>query len=216
MRNVISHLKKYIIKKKEKKYFDKIRKINNNINPTIICNNCMGGVIYHNLGLQFLSPTINLFIKGNDYLNFCRNLKYYSNCELIQIEDNTNNYPVGCLIPHDNEHQKIMIYFQHYKSFEEAKYKWMERFKRVNWDNMYFIWEFYDTLYDTRYIYEFDKTDLKGKKMLLLHREFPNIKHAFVLSCYKDDLPMAKAFEYKGISGKRYLDEFDYVKFLNK
>jgi uncharacterized protein (DUF1919 family) len=28
---------------------------------TIFSSNCIGGVIYHDLGLRFMSPTINLF-----------------------------------------------------------------------------------------------------------------------------------------------------------
>lgn len=162
-----------------------------------------------------MSPTINLFIKGEDFLTFCKHLKYYSTCELIQVRDVSRDYPVGCLVPRDHSHKEIMVFFQHYKSFDEAKKKWDERFERINWDNIFFIWEFYDTLYDTQYLYEFDNMDLPGKKVLLLHREIPDVKHSFVLSCYKNDLPMAKAFAHKGISGKRYLDEFDYVGFLN-
>lgn len=156
-----------------------------------------------------------MFIKGEDFLAFCKDLKYYSTCELIQIEDKNRSYPVGRLISVDNTHKEIMIFFQHYKNFDEAKSKWIERFKRINWDNIFFIWEFYDTLYDIQYLYDFDNIELPGKKMLILHREIPNVRHGFVLSCYKNDLPMARAFEYKGLSGKRYLDEFDYLSFLN-
>ena len=32
-----------------------------NQTPCIIASNCNGGIIYHDLGLKFLSPTINLF-----------------------------------------------------------------------------------------------------------------------------------------------------------
>lgn len=201
--------------KNEMRYFSKIRKKNNNLNPTIICNNCIGGVIYHNLGLKFLSPTVNLFVKSDDYLTFCKNLKYYGSCDIVQVDDKDRDYPVGRIVPLDNDHKEITIFFQHYKNFDEAKRKWVERFQRINWDNMFFIWEFYDTLYENRLLYDFDKAELPGKKILLLHRDMPNVKNSFVFSCYKEDLPTAKAFEYKGISGKRYLDEFDYVGFLN-
>ena len=215
MKNIFIKLLKKLRTKNEMRYFAKIRKKNNNLTPTIICNNCIGGVIYHNLGLQFQSPTINLFVKSDDYLTFCKNLKYYSVCDVIQVVDTDREYPVGRIVPLDNNHKEIMIFFQHYKSFDEAKRKWVERFKRVNWDNMFFVWEFYDTLYDNQLMYEFDQTELPGKKILLLHRKMPDIKNNFVFSCYKKDLPIAKAFEYKSISGKRYLDEFDYVSFLN-
>lgn len=44
---------------------------------SIICSNCVGGVIYHELNLPFLSPTINLFIKPSDYIKFVSNLNFY-------------------------------------------------------------------------------------------------------------------------------------------
>lgn len=216
MKNLFSQLLKKIRMKNEERYIAEIRRKNNNNNPTIICNNCIGGGIYHNLGLKFLSPTINLSIRGEDFLTFCKDLRYYSTCDLMQVRDESKDYPIGCLVPHDHNHKEIMIFFQHYKSFDEAKKKWDERFKRINWNNIFFIWEFYDTLYDTQCLYDFDNAKLLGPKMLLLHRKFPHVKHGFVLSCYKRDLPIAKAFKYNGISGKRYLDEFDYVNFLNQ
>lgn len=45
--------------------------------PTIIASNCNGGIIYHDLGMKFYSPTINLFFYPKDYIKFISNLKYY-------------------------------------------------------------------------------------------------------------------------------------------
>lgn len=58
--------------------------------------NCLGGVISHDLGLQFLSPTINLFFESEDYIKFVENLQYYLKLEL---EEDTaeESYPVGKL-----------------------------------------------------------------------------------------------------------------------
>ena len=219
---VLSSMKKFSIpflnivrKNNEMLYLKKIRRKNHNLNPTIISNNCIGGVIYHNLGLRFLSPTVNLFVKSDDYLTFCKNLKYYSSCDIVQVDDIDRDYPVGRIVPLDHNHKEITIFFQHYKSFDDARKKWIERYHRINWNNIFYIYEFYDTIYDNQLLYDFDQADLPGKKILLLHREIPNVKNIFVLSCYKEDLPTAKVFEYKGISGRRYLDEFDYVDFLN-
>ena len=38
--------------------------------------------------------------------------------------------------------------------FSKAKEKWVERYARVNWDNVFYIWEFYDTMYDNKYMVE--------------------------------------------------------------
>ena len=202
--------------KKEEKYLLSLRRRNKRDHCSIICNNCVGGVIYHNLGLRFDSPTVNLFIKGREFLEFCKHLSYYSTCELIQSEESMKNgYPVGVLIPKDELHIPINVFFQHYKSFEDAKKKWIERFKRVDFDNLYFIWEFYDTIYDSSLMYEFDHLPHKHK-IIITHKSFPNIKNAFFIHCYTDDKPAAKILEYDGLTGKRYLDEFDYLGFINE
>ena len=201
--------------KNEKRFLTSLRRRNKNERCSIICNNCIGGVIYHNLGMEFDSPTINLFFNGDEYLEFCKFLEYYSTCELITSPDNMKDgYPIGILVPKDDSHIPVSIYFQHYKSFEEAKEKWIERFKRVDFNNLYFIWDFADTQYDPALIYEFDKLPLKHK-LIITHRKFPDLKHAVPVSCYIDDKPVAKILMYRGLSGKRYLDEVDYVSFLN-
>ena len=45
-------------------------------NPTIISCNCIGGIIYNELNLQFLSPTINLYMNCEDFIKFCENMEY--------------------------------------------------------------------------------------------------------------------------------------------
>ena len=123
-------------------------------------------------------------------------------------------YPVGKLIPNDNDHDEIIIYFRHYKNFDDAKQKWEERYKRVDFNNVLFIYEFYDDIYDENLLYEFEK--IPYKKVILTHKKIEGLKNDFVVSCYKVNKPVAKIMRYKGISGKRYLDGFDYVKFLNE
>ncbi len=53
------------------------RKRLKNKNFTVLSNNCVGGVILHELGERFNSPTVNLFFKAEDYLKFLENLDYY-------------------------------------------------------------------------------------------------------------------------------------------
>ena len=206
-------LRNYVWRFNEKRWLKRIRKKNQNKDFTLITNNCIAGIIYHNLGLQFKSPTINLSIQGEDYLNFVKNIQYYSQCELKEVENSGKKYPVGVLCPNDDKHAKIHIHFQHYENFEKAKKKWCERFTRVNYHKLYFIWEFYDELYDISLLQQFDK--LNVKKMAILHRDIDNIKNSKVVDCYKEKEKFGKIFEPVGITGKRNLDEFDYVEFLN-
>ena len=94
---------------------------------TLISQNCIGGVFYHDLGLRFLSPTINLFIKEPDFLRFVQNLAHYMDCELQMRWD--EEYPVGTL-------DDIEIHFMHYDTCKEANELWDRRKRRINWDNI--------------------------------------------------------------------------------
>jgi len=49
---------------------------------SIVSNNCWGGLIYHTLGMECLSPFKNLYLEDADYLKLLGNLKYYLNCDL--------------------------------------------------------------------------------------------------------------------------------------
>lgn len=108
----------------------KIRQIHSAVKPndiSIISQNCIGGVCYHDIGMQFLSPTINLFIKEPDFVRFALNLRHYMECELeMRWEE---EYPVGRL-------DDIEIYFMHYETCKEAKEQWNRRKQRVNWNKI--------------------------------------------------------------------------------
>lgn len=213
LRKFINHICSLIQKINEKLYLFFLRRRLKNKTVTIVCNNCIGGVIYHNLGLQFTSPTINLSIHGQDYLEFVKHFKYYQSCPLKEMKTD-KNYPVGIIVPKDDEHREVVVHFQHYDSFEQACKKWTERYQRVNWNNILFVWEFYDSIYDEKLLHDFDRLDVQ--KVEITHRHIPNLKNQSVVSCYDNDKPFAKILAYSGLSGKRYLEEVDYVSKINK
>lgn len=72
-----------------------IRKLEND-GFTILCPNCVGGNIYHRLRKQFLSPTINMYMKQPDFISFLLYLDDYLKCELSFIETDLN-HPVATL-----------------------------------------------------------------------------------------------------------------------
>ena len=55
----------------EKYYFNSCQKKNKNTDFSLFSPNCFAGIIYHRLGLEFKSPTINmLFPIKKQYLKF--------------------------------------------------------------------------------------------------------------------------------------------------
>lgn len=97
----------------------KNRSLLKNRDITIISANCVGGVIYHDLGLAFNSPTINLFFSASDYVKFVSNFKHYLQCELVET---SSEFDYPCALCDD-----IVLHMVHYHSFEEGKMKWEER-----------------------------------------------------------------------------------------
>lgn len=53
----------------------RMRKRLKNKNFSLITNNCTGGFIYHDLGLRFNSPTINLFFYKDHFFTFLEHLE---------------------------------------------------------------------------------------------------------------------------------------------
>ncbi len=94
---------------------------------TVISQNCIGGVFYHDMKWPFLSPTINLFFTAEDFVKLAREPKRYFEAEL-SVEMGPE-YPVGTL-------EDIKVYFMHYDTCEEAREAWNRRVVRVDYDRI--------------------------------------------------------------------------------
>lgn len=104
-----------------------------NVNADGICmisQNCIGGILYHDFGLQFLSPTVNTFIPEPGFVKMVLNLRHYMAQELVIQWGET--YPIGKL-------DDIEIHFMHYETCKEAKEAWERRKARINWDKIFVI-----------------------------------------------------------------------------
>lgn len=120
-----------------------------NDNFSIISNNCWGGVIYDRYALQYLTPTIGLWIPPKDYVRFLGNIHYYLEKDVCKISWNESHVAELLRKRKDNGRydfeldelivgriEDIDIIFIHYKSFEEARSKWNRRKTRINFDNL--------------------------------------------------------------------------------
>jgi len=198
-------------------HLKEIREKNKNYDFTLLTNNCLAGYIYHDLGLKFLTPTINLRIKPRHFFEFVKDIKFYLDREIVEDFEEKESYPVG-IIYGDENHKDIKVFFQHYKTFDEASFKWNERKKRINLNNLFVMWEFYDGIHNEELLEEFSKIDIENK-MVLTHKKH-DLDCSYPIDIFNDNLDMAeiggKIFKYDGLSGKRYYEKFDYIEFLNK
>lgn len=176
---------------------------------SLLCNNCNGGVILHDLGLQFRSPTVNLFFYGDHFFRFCENLDHYLAQELTICDQPRHTpeteYPI-CLLG------DLELHFLHYKTFAEAKEKWESRVKRINKENLFVMWSFFDST-DVELLARFDELPFKNK-VAFTEKEFPEYNSAFCIDGYENGLGVLTLFD--GLKGKRKIDRFDYVKWFNE
>lgn len=172
---------------------------------TILCSNCIGGIIYHRLGLQFRSPTINLWMKQRDCIKLAANIDKYR-IQQLQFIETDYTYPVAML-------DDITIYFNHSSDERSAADDWYRRMERINVDNVFVIIYDRESLTD-REIIQLENLPCKAY-MVLSDTGRPGI------NCVKKIKPSGKS------NGQQFLDrrwhglhtfetQFDFVKWLNQ
>lgn len=194
-----------------------------NRDVTIVSNNCIAGVIYHDCGLRFLSPTVNLWFHTEDFFTYAANILEYSpqqGAELREIFEYGINYPLGLLTPKSSDLPAIKLYFQHYPSFEMAKGKWEQRSKRINLENICMIFECSHPIAENSSIPELFRAAPYSHKVIVTSKHSVTGKGTEVVSLPVYDLPEyqpGKLFATKRkLSLSRWLDDFNYVAFLNR
>lgn len=190
---------------------------------SIISNTCVGGVMTHNVGEQFRSPTVNLIIFEDQFLTFCRHLKEYSACSIEkptaeeQVQFEQYSYPVGILRGEPVGLPDITLYLVHYRSVEEAKEKWEARYRRLNYDDLYIVMdrgieareEILDEFHALPFAHKviFSQFDDPERWPCNFHPSFYN-QHDWVNGAMYKNIQ-------KGIFRYHWMDEFDYIQWLN-
>lgn len=192
------------------------RKRLKNKNFTILAPTCIAGVIYHNLGQKFLSPTINLFMTEEDFFKFVNDLKWYIEQDVIEIDSN-KDFPVGMIIGRKKE-DNIVINFNHYKNFDEARNKWNERKKRINYDNIFIIMSDRSNEVSYKYVEQLGKLRKIAKGLCFFTSKEYDFEYTLQLKKYKNEQHV-KSYMINDISPILHKlvweDEFDYVYWLN-
>lgn len=194
----IGRLSRYILRNKIER-----RKLKND-NFTIFSQNCIGGIMYHDLGKQFKSPTVNMLFEPKDFVAFMKNINWHLE-QPIEFVKNDEKYPVGTV-------GNIKIKFLHYHSQQEVLRAWNERKQRINWDNVFVV--SCDKGLNFEDMKEFDNLPYKNK---ILFMSKPNSEIKCGVYCkdfiYGTD---ARLLNFENLLGRRYYQKYiDYVKWLN-
>lgn len=175
------------------------------VQRTIVCNNCLGGLLYNDFGMMFNSPFINLYISADHYVEMLYNIRDIKDWSLTDITPQYNSYPIGLL------NNAWEIHFLHYKSFAEAASKWMSRTARMDMNHIYAILvETASCSHDSLLI--FDRLDLK--KVAVTCRQYDDIKCSNMLRDYDGKNLNGELF-YKLSFGRYPYDYFNWQNFLD-
>lgn len=174
---------------------------------TIISNNCTGGAVLHELGMEFRTPTINLQILPEDYTRFCVNLREYM-AEELYLADIVGRYernekltkmfggipdmPMGTI-------GDILVCFQHYATFDEAKAKWDERKAKIDYDHIGYIFHARGEEYKAEAA-AFLALDLSNKLCITQDFEIPGSVRmdGEGFEAVNDKLRIVQAYDYRG------------------
>lgn len=162
--------------------FEKYIRFKNN-RPSILSNFCLGGHLYKQWGLPFLSPTINMYALGENYLEFLKNYLFYLSKPMEKYEN--ESYIEGTVgreayTPKGIIDNKIIWYLNHDVFPELAINKWNTRRSRVNSKNIYALM----TIYTDEQAYEFEALDIK-KKIGFYHKNL-GLKSVIYLKEWED------------------------------
>lgn len=208
MNTIKEYIKSLLVEKRHRE-FGKLELKNRDV--TILSNCCIGGTMYNDLGLRFLSPTINLFFGHHCFIDFVNHYEEYRAADLVDtgrydINEHGLHGPIcvlkKCGLP------DIEIHFLHYSSFEEAKMKWNDRYKRINPNKIFLVIEAQDN-HEHGLIDEY--ASLPYPKIIFTDLESQPEKSVLHMSLY-DKKQKKSVTGFVGLSGKRGYDEFDFVK----
>lgn len=190
-------------------------------NITILSNFCLGGWIYRELGLKQLSPTINMFCLGMNYIDFIKDYEHFLNIDMQILYETEPGYIQGTMnresfIPKGIIDNKIIWYFNHGKNAAFWVKKWNEHRKKVNYQNVAILM----TIFSDEEAYEFDKLPIK-KKLGIYYRDLP-LKSVLYCPEWNDETIQAQNDYNWAIFANSYMRnstrgvcKVDWINFLN-
>jgi len=155
---------------------------------TIISNNCVAGYMYQDIEAKYNSPTIGLQFPQEDFVKFCDSFAHYLEQPIV-LDPNPNqeefkkvggkeiDFPVGRL-------GDLTIFFQHYKTIDDAIAKWNDRKKRIVSDKLLFVFMAYDSTPD-QILHDFNALKIPNS-IILTNSPRPQVPNTFAINNGKE------------------------------
>ena len=208
-RRILLGLRKLVASKYRPRLNEEIYEKLKDISFSIIGNNCLAGIFYHDAGLQFTSPTINTAMDAPDFLTFLENPKHYFEVPIHFVSFEGHNYPIAQI-------DDIEVRFVHYSTQEEAEQKWRERAERIVWDNLYIVATNHDGFDTKDRLERFDKLPYKNK-IMFVSKEYPEYDWAILVPQFKNRFQVRIMTAFANFRGQRYYETcFDIAEWIRK
>lgn len=185
-----------------------MRRTLTNKTPSFLCPNCIGGILFHDLALQFRSPMVNLMMKQPDFVKFVLNIEHYLSQELRFFEKPGYSCPCATL-------DDVTIHFTHYSSPEIAARKWEDRKSRIDWDNLFIFATERDGLTKEE-IAQLGQLKCRGL-VVFTSNYYPDIPYAIQISKYAQQGSVGNILEKSWKDESREYERFfDFVSWFNE
>lgn len=184
-----------------------------NKDMTFLCPNCIGGILFHDLGCRFHSPTVNLMLTQTDFVQFLFHLDDYLKGNFTFFKDPELTCP--CAYLHAENLPDIRITFTHYHSEEEAIQKWTERCSRIKKDNLFiFLTERDGLTYEE--IEKLAALQARGILIFTAHN-YKDIPYTVQIKKYETEGEVGNILSKNHWNDSReYEKYFDFVKWFNE
>lgn len=192
---------------------NKMRKEIENDNPSFLCPNCIGGILFHDLGLKFNSPTVNLSLDQKDFIKFVLNYDEYMSGEFEFFDKKEFSCPCAHLKYEGGE--PIVINFTHYETPEIALDKWYKRAERLDKNNLFIFLQERDGV-TKEDIMSLKDIDAKGLVVFTANK-YEDIPYCVHIPKYEPDGEVGNILKRSYIDDSReYEKYFDFVKWFNE
>ena len=173
---------------------------------SMFCPYCLGGIIFHDLGLQFCSPTVNTMMFQTDFKKFILNLDHYLSKDFVFFKSEEYSFPCAKL-------DDVTVHFTHYKTEEEAREAWRRRVERIDRDNMFVVCSERDGLTKDDILQLGRELKVRGL-LVFTENSYPDIPYTLQIT----DAPVTSIQKRVSVLTGEIKAErlFDFVKWFNE
>lgn len=136
---------------------------------SIISDDCWAGQYYRTLNLQYLTPTVGLFIEAGSYISFLSHIQN-GNAFNLKFIPSDQSYPVA-VTPY------ATLHFLHYQTEEQAREAFLRRAERIKWSRLFVKIDFGKSSYSEKDVEAWNAMNLSNSIAFYPPNKFDSRTH---------------------------------------